>query len=80
MRWVGKPIASTPLILIEPRARAGQAHDGAQRRGAAGAIAAQQRDDFALGDRQIDVMQDVRFAIPGVQRFAFMIFRAAAVA
>ena len=47
-------------------APAHQAHDRLQRGGAAGAVAAQQRDDLALVHRQVDAVQDVRFAVPGV--------------
>ncbi|KAG1249119.1 hypothetical protein G6F68_013508 [Rhizopus microsporus] len=42
-------------------ARSGQAQNGPQRRGAAGAVAAQQRDDFALPYAHIHAVQDVRF-------------------
>jgi len=48
-------------------ARAHQAHDGAQRGGTARTIAAEQRDDLAAVHGQVDTMQDVRFAVPGVQ-------------
>ena len=49
----------------------GQSHDGAQRGGAPGAVATEQRDDFAASNRQIHAMQDVRFAVPGLKAFDF---------
>ena len=36
-----------------------QAHDGAQRRGLAGAVAAEQHRGLALGHAEVDAMQDV---------------------
>ena len=48
-------------------APADQAHDGLQRGGAAGAVAAQQRDHLAAVHREVDAVQDVRLAVPGVQ-------------
>ena len=48
-------------------ALADDAHDRLQRRGLAGAVAAEQGDDLARGDVEVDAVQDVRFAVPGVQ-------------
>ena len=56
-----------PMDLDGALARAGEAQYRAQRRGAPGAVAPEQRDDFALVHGQVDAVQDVRFAIPGVQ-------------
>ncbi len=55
------------MDLDRTLAHTGQAHDGAQRRGAPGTIAAQQRDDFTRLHYEIDVMQDMRLAIPCLQ-------------
>ena len=41
-------------------------HDGEDRRGLAGAVAAEQADDLALPYRQRDAMQDVAVAVIGV--------------
>ena len=48
-------------------AAADQAHDGAQRAGAPGAVAAQQRDDLAFVHVQVHAVQHVRLAVPAVQ-------------
>ena len=56
-----------PCTLIEPLRRADQAHDGAQRARAAGAVAAEQRHDLAFVDVEVHAVQHVRFAVPGVQ-------------
>ena len=50
---------------------AGQAHQRAQRGGAARAVAAQQRDHFAFMHAQVHAVQDMRLAIPGMQIFNF---------
>src|SRR5450759_926845 len=50
-------------------ARAGEAHNGAQRGGAASTVAPQQRHHFAFVNAEIDAVQNVRFAVPGVQVF-----------
>lgn len=42
-------------------------HDRAQRRCLADAVAAEQRDHFALADGHVDAVQDVAFAVPGVK-------------
>ena len=39
---------------------------GAQGRGLAGAVAAEQRDGLALADVEIDAVQDVALAVPGL--------------
>ncbi|MNV46478.1 hypothetical protein D3C71_1383110 [compost metagenome] len=56
-----------PLDLDRTAAAAHQAQDGFQRRAAARAVAAQQRHAFAGLHVQVDAVQDVRFAVPGVQ-------------
>ena len=50
-------------------ARRRQAHQAAQRRGLAGAVAAEQRDDLALAHLEADAVQDVALAVEGVQAF-----------
>ena len=62
-------IVSRAVDLDRALARAGQAHDRAQRGGAARAVAAEQRDHFALVHDEVDAVQHVRFAVPGVQAF-----------
>ena len=42
-----------------------QAHDGAQQRGLAGAVAPDQGDDLAVADVEGDVAQRLRLAVPG---------------
>ena len=39
-----------------------------KRRGLAGAVAAEQRDGLALADVEVDAMQDMALAVPGLQR------------
>ena len=57
--------------LPSKRHRAGalldDAHDRVQGRGLAGAVAAEQRHQLAAADLEVDAMQDVRFAVPGLQ-------------
>ena len=60
-------MVSRPLTMIEPLALAGEAEDRAQRGGAAGAVAAEQRHDFAAVHDEVDAVQDVRLAVEGVQ-------------
>src|SRR6202011_2931493 len=48
-------------------ARGRERHQAAQGRGLAGAVAAEQRRDLALGDLEADAMQDVALAVEGVQ-------------
>ncbi len=48
-------------------ALADNAHDGAQRRGFADAVAAQKRDGFTGPDIEIDAVQRMAFAIPGIK-------------
>ena len=50
-------------------ARMGQAHQAAQRRGLAGAVAAQQRDDLAFAHFEPDAVQDVALAVKSVEAF-----------
>jgi hypothetical protein len=46
-----------------------QSDQAAQRSGLAGAVAAEERDDFALANFQSDAMQNVALAVEGVQAF-----------
>ena len=48
-------------------ALADDAHDRFQRRGLAGAVAAEQRHHFALAHVEDHAVQDVRLAVPGLQ-------------
>ena len=50
-------------------ARRRQAHQAAQRRGLARAVASEQRGDLALGHLQADAVQDVALAVVGVEAF-----------
>ena len=50
-------------------ARMGQPNKAAQRRGLAGAVASQQRDDFTLAHLQADAVQDVALAVKSVKAF-----------
>src|SRR6201999_3478764 len=50
-------------------ARRGQAHQAAQRRAFAGAVASQQGGDLAFFDFKADPMQDVALAVIGVKAF-----------
>src|SRR3954466_7718863 len=43
------------------------AHDRLERGGLAGAVAAEQRDHLTLAHLEIDTMEDVRLAVPGVE-------------
>ena len=42
------------------------AHDGLERRGLAGAVAAEQRDHLAFAHAELDPVQDVGFPVEGV--------------
>jgi hypothetical protein len=53
--------------MIEPLCAAHQPRMALQRGRAAGAVAAQQRDHLAAVHREVDAVQDVRLAVPGVQ-------------
>jgi hypothetical protein len=58
------------LLALDPDRtgpRAGQADDGAQGGGAAGAVAPEQADHLAFMNGQVDAVQDVGFAVPRVQ-------------
>ncbi len=63
----GQPDGFGTVDADRAAAAARQAQDGPQRSGAARAVASQQRYYLALGDLHVDPMQDVRFAVPGVQ-------------
>ena len=67
MRFEGSAISSRPSNVIEPVRRADDAHDRFERRRLAGAVAAEQGHDLARVNLEVDAVQDVRFAVPGVQ-------------
>ena len=69
MRKVGQRVVSCAEDRDLAFARRRQAHQAAQRRGLAGAVAAQQGGDLALGDLQADAMQDMALAVIGVEAF-----------
>ena len=48
-------------------ALAEDAHDRLQRRGLAGAVAAEERHDLAVGDLEADAVQHVAFAVPAFE-------------
>ncbi len=48
-------------------ALADDAHDGTQRRRLADAVAAKKRDGFAGPDIEVDAVQGMAFAIPGIE-------------
>ena len=50
-------------------ARRGQSHEAAQRRGLAGAVAAQQCGHLALAGLEADTMQNVALAVKSVEPF-----------
>src|SRR6266852_370671 len=63
--------AADELAVLEPHralALADDAHDGFQRRGLAGAVAAEQRHHLSGEYRERRPVQDVGFAVPGLQR------------
>ena len=60
-----------PVDLDRTLPFSGQPHDGAQGSGAPGAVATQKRHDFTRRHAQVDVMQDVGFAVPGLQASDF---------
>ena len=55
------------LVADRAGALADDAHDRLQRRGLAGAVAAEQRDHLAGSHLEVDAVQDVRLAVPGLQ-------------
>ena len=67
MRSEERPTVSLPSKRAEPLAFADDAHDRFQRRRLAGAVAPEQRDDLARPHVEVDAVQDVRFAVPGLQ-------------
>mmetsp|Transcript_3835 Transcript_3835/g.9332 ORF Transcript_3835/g.9332 Transcript_3835/m.9332 type:complete len:237 (+) Transcript_3835:425-1135(+) len=62
-------LAADQLGIAEPDRTLGVdlAHDGLDHGRAAGAVAAEQGDDLAGLDGQVDAVQDVAFAVPGVE-------------
>ena len=64
-------MTSCAVHLDRALAAAGQAHDRAQRAGAPGAVAAEQRHHLALVDVEVHAVQHVRLAVPGVQVLDF---------
>ena len=69
--WAVRCSGSAHQVLAVEGDRAGaladNAHDGAQRRGLADAVAAEQGHGLALIDVEIDAVQRMAFAIPGVE-------------
>ena len=63
----GRPIVSRPSKRTEPRALAEDADDRLQRRGLAGAVAAEQRHDLARLHVEAHAVQDVALAVPAVE-------------
>ena len=59
--------ASRPSKRTEPVRLRDDAHDRFQRRGLAGAVAAEQRHHLARLHVESDAVQDVRLAVPGLQ-------------
>ncbi len=63
------------LAAADHRHRAGaaryHAHDGAQRRGAAGTITAEKGDQLALCNLDIDAVEHMGLAIPGIEPAGF---------
>ena len=53
---------SSPLNRILPESGGQQGADHIDERGLAGAVGADQRDELALGDGQVDVVDGVRVA------------------
>ena len=60
-----------PLKLMLPLAPRHQAHDRLHRRGLAGAVAAEQGHHLALAHVEVDAVQNVALAVPGVQAADF---------
>ena len=58
-----------PKIVTRPSRGGREAHQAAQGRGLAGAVAAEQRGDLAFRDLEADAMQDMALAVIGVQAF-----------
>src|SRR5690606_37306837 len=48
-------------------ALADDAHDGPQRRRLANTVAAEDRDHLAFADRHVDTVEDMAFAVPGIE-------------
>ena len=67
IRSTDRPMVSRAVELRRSVALADDAHDRLQRRRLARAVAAEQRDDLARAHVEIDAVQDVRFAVPGLQ-------------
>ena len=60
---------SVPKIVTRPSRGGREAHQAAQGRGLAGAVAAEQRRDLAFRDLEADAMQDMALAVIGVEAF-----------
>ena len=59
-----------PRSVTEPVRLLDDAHDDSQGRRLAGAVAAEERHQLAAADLEVDAVQDVRFAVPGLQAVA----------
>ena len=71
MRYGGQSVVAWPKMRTAPSRARRQAHQAAQRRGLAGAVAAEQRHDLAFAHLEADAVQDVALAVKGVQAFRF---------
>ena len=62
-----QPDRFPPLETHRTPALAEHAHDGAQRRGLAGAITSQKRDDLPFAHLEVHAVQDMRLAVPALK-------------
>ena len=67
MRWLGWPAISSPSKRIEPRDGPMHPGDGADQRGLARAVGADDGDDLALGDLERDAVERLRVAVEEVE-------------
>ena len=64
----GMPVMSLPSKMMLPRSGRDEARDRAQQRRLAGAVRAEQRDDLALADLEVDAEQHLHLAVRDVDR------------
>ena len=69
MRKGSQPVTSRPSKTHPAASRGQEAHDGLQRRGLAGAVAAHQRHDLAAAQGEVHAEQHLRLAIGRPQAF-----------
>ena len=65
--WSGRSPAIGAALEADLADRRHQAHDGLAGGRAADAVAAEQADDLALIDREVDALQDVALAVKGME-------------